>query len=371
MNKPVLLAIGSSEVGGGQKVFLLMVTELTNRGIDVIVVLPAGPLVDLLKDVAAKLYIIEYNLKSIPKLIKIIKGNDVGLINTFLTKCSLYFLMANLYYRVPICCTLLNAIIHEKLTPLQRVIYPFLYRTIEKLSDGIIVNSYQNKKHFIEVGGMDESAVDVIYSGVDFPLLETTKEPSTFEKKRLVIGAIGRLAPEKGHKYLLEALTYIEDIDYDCWIVGDGPLRLELEEYVSHNGLTGRVKFWGFREDVPKILEDISMVVMPSLDETFGLTIVEAFGQKKIVIATNVGGIPEIVQHGVTGLLVSSRDAKGIAKMIRFCLSHLEAVHEMIENAFTLAHGKFTTNAMVDNTVIYYNNLLDKQTIKRDTIPRG
>lgn len=363
--KRIILAIGSSEIGGAQKVFLSIVTELTKNGVDVIVVLPPGPLVEALKKIiVVKIYIVSYNLISIFKIYKIIKENNIYLINSFLTKCSFIFVVANYFNQVPICCTLLNAITNEKLNSLQKKIYPILYRIIQKLSDGIIVNSYQNKKHFVDVGCMDNNAIDVIYSGVETPSLIPMNKQSEIKKNKLVIGTIGRLSSEKGHKYLLEALKYIEDIEFECWIVGDGPLRKDLEEYVVYSGLTGKVKFWGFRDDVSIILQNIDIVVVPSLDETFGLSIIEAFMHKKIVVATNVGGIPEIVQNMVTGLLVSPRDGKGLAEMIRLCVNDQKSVGFMVDSAFALASEKFTTDSMNKRFIMYYQKLQDRKGFK-------
>lgn len=357
MKSSLLLAIGSSEIGGGQKVFASTVSGLSQRGLDIIVIMPPGPLVDVIRDSVREIHIVEFNIQSISKIRKIIELSKPHLINSYLTKCSLIIAIANFKLGIPHCCTLLNAIIHEKLTPVQKSVYPLLYRIIERLSDGIIVNSQQNKDHFVDVGKLNETSIEVIYSGVD-NAIPVNKIARKYADNGLVIASVGRLAPEKGHIYLLEALKYLEDIQYHCLLAGDGPMREELENFTRQNNLTDKVTFLGFRNDVAQIMDNVDVVVMPSLNETFGLTIVEAFCRRKIVIASNVGGIPEVVYHEDTGLLVAARDSKGIADMIRYCIAKPEKVIQITEKAYNLAQGKFTVNAMVTNTLNYYIRLL-------------
>ena len=113
--------------------------------------------------------------------------------------------------------------------------------------------------------------------------------------ERLVIGAVGRLSPEKGHEFLVRAIALIRHIDCVCLLVGDGPLRHELEQVAIQEGVADQIRFLGFQEQVADVMSQMDIVVMPSLDETFGITIVEAFALKKMVIASDVGGIPEAV----------------------------------------------------------------------------
>ena len=97
-----MLAIGSSEIGGGQKVFLTYIRELLNRDCSVVVLLPDGPLVELIKPLNMKTYIVNFNsITSIIAIAKILKKEKVDIVNTFLTKCSILFALVNIYFRVP------------------------------------------------------------------------------------------------------------------------------------------------------------------------------------------------------------------------------------------------------------------------------
>lgn len=356
--KKIMLAIGSSEIGGGQKVFLAYIREFLKRDCSIVVVLPNGPLVELIKKLDVKIYIISSNaIISVINIAMVLYKEKVDIINTYLTKCSLLFGIVNIFFNVPLCCTLLNAITHEKLGNIQKRVYPFAYYLLQKLCDGIIVNSAQNKKHFIDVAKIDEHLIKVIYSGIDINefIKISNQRP---DDHKFVIGAVGRLSPEKGHIYLINALSCLKNIDYECIFVGDGPLRAELENFVKTAHLSNRVKFLGFQDNVAKTMSQMDVVIMPSLNETFGITIVEAFALKKIVIASDVGGIPELVIDGETGLLFPAKDSSALAEKILYIYNNKDGAQRMAMNAYEFFKKNFTSAIMAENTIQYYDPIV-------------
>ena len=356
--KRIMLAIGSSEIGGGQKVFLTYIREFLKRDCSIVVVLPDGPLIELIKSLNVKIYIVNYNsITSLIKIAMILHKEKADIVNTYLTKCSFLFSFVNIFFRVPLCCTLLNAITHEKLGNVQKRVYPYVYYLLQKLCDGIIVNSEQNKKHFIDVAKMDGNLIKVIYSGIDIDEFKGFQNQKQSDHK-FVIGVIGRLSPEKGHVYLIKALTYITNIDFECIFVGDGPLRAELENYVRKANLDRRIKFIGFQANVACAMSQMDVVIMPSLNETFGITIIEAFAMKKVVIASDVGGIPELVINGQTGLLFSAKDTSALAEKILYVYNNAEEAEKMAMNGYEYFKKNFTSSAMADNTIRYYDSLV-------------
>ena len=356
--KKILLTIGSSEIGGGQKVFLACMREFLKKNCSIVVVVPNGPLVELIKPFNVKIYIVNFNsIIALIKIARILHKEKADIINTYLTKCSFLFSLVNIYFHVPLCCTLLNAITHEKLGKLQSRAYPFVYFLLSKLCDGIIVNSEQNKMHFIDVAKMNIDCIKVIYSGIDI------EEYQGFQNQRpidhgFVLGAIGRLSPEKGYIYLIKALTYLTDIDFKCIFVGDGPLRAELENYVREVNLDRRIKFIGFQTNVASAMSQMDVVIMPSLNETFGLTILEAFVLKKVVIGSDVGGIPELVINGKTGLLFPAKDSLALAEKILYVYNNKEEAQVMAMNGYEYFKKNFTSSIMAEKTMQYYEFIL-------------
>lgn len=137
-----------------------------------------------------------------------------------------------------------------------------------------------------------------------------------------VIGVLARLESQKGHAFVLEALPSVlrEFPDARLLLVGDGSLRSELERHAVRRGISGHVLFAGFRTDVPRVLDAMDLVVLPSLYEGMPLAAIEAGAMAKPVVATQVDGTPEVVRDGVTGRLVPPRDAAALADAIRAVL---------------------------------------------------
>lgn len=127
-----------------------------------------------------------------------------------------------------------------------------------------------------------------------------------------VVISVARLVPIKGHKYLIDAASKVVESfpDTKFLLVGDGPLRIELEQKAKSLGLAKNVFFLGDRDDIPELLAISDVFALASLNEGMGIAIVEAMASGLPVVATNVGGIPDIVKNGVTGLLVPPKDSE-------------------------------------------------------------
>lgn len=358
--KSVLLAIGSSEIGGAQKVFFDTVLGLVKNGIDVIVVAPSGPLINELKPIVTKIYIVDYKIFNIYSIYKIIKNNNLYLINTFLSKCSIIFCIANFFNKIPICCTLLNSVQHEKLNFLQNRLYPYLYYPIKKIANLVITNSYSNKLHLEKVCGFRSSFVTVIYAGLNInKFINNEKKSFPINNSSIKVLILGRISIEKGHIYLLQALKLLENINLECWVVGDGQEIANLKNYVLENDMSHKIIFYGFRKDVADFMRRADIVVVPSINEAFGLTILEAFLMRVLVIGTNVGGIPELIKDLHTGILVSAKNPKDIANAIEYCLDkdNEEKVLEIINKAHNFCKDNFSISNMMRNTLSCYKSI--------------
>lgn len=357
----VLLVIGSSEIGGAQKVFINLVSGLKSRGHDVVVALPDGPLVEQMKFLNVENLRINTNsFACIFDIASIISKTRFDIINVHLTKCSILVSLVNLIYHIPICCTIHNDIIHEKTGILRRRLYPLLYYGLYKICDGIIAVSEYGKKNMVELAKIEADFVRVIYNGIDITEAKE-KLSSKCNKDIFVIGVIGRLSPEKGHRYLIDALMYLDDINYECIIVGDGSYRTELEYQTSKNKLNAKVKFLSFINPISSIISKMDVIVVPSLNETFGISIVEAFIHKKPVIASNVGGIPELVKHNLTGFLFPARDVMALADNIKYVYYHRDEAVIIAENAFKYAMTNFTSSIMTENSIAYFIDIIKRK----------
>ncbi len=121
--------------------------------------------------------------------------------------------------------------------------------------------------------------------------------------------ALGRLHPNKGFDLLLEALAATREIT--LWIAGDGPLRARLERLATRLGITGRVRFLGWREDVPRLLATADLLVCPSLYEPLGNVVIEAWSARLPVVATASDGPAGLIEDGESGILVPLPGSRG------------------------------------------------------------
>lgn len=192
-------------------------------------------------------------------------------------------------------------------------------------ADQLIANSYR-VKDFLVKGGVPEEKIEVIYNGVDLSRFNPAKiESKTRPRRRhdLVITTVGQIYPRKGFKYLINAMREVvkKFPKVQLQIVGEDPTkdqrnRRMLKRRVEQLGLGEKVSFLGYRRDIPKILAQTDVFVLPSLEEPFGRVIVEAMAMELPVVATRVGGIPEIVVAGETGFLVEPGDSNALSQKI-------------------------------------------------------
>jgi glycosyltransferase involved in cell wall biosynthesis len=180
-----------------------------------------------------------------------------------------------------------------------------------------------------------------------------------FSKEHIVLGIIARLVEQKGHRYLIEAFASAikKNSNLKLLIVGDGVLRSSLESYVRKEKLDGIIRFTGYRSDVADVLAALDIFVHPSLWEGFGLSILEAMAMGKPVIATNVSAIPELVEDGVTGLLVKTKDSTSLAQAIVTLSLDASLRKKFGQKGQEKFEQQFSTDRMVQQTVNVYKEL--------------
>lgn len=175
------------------------------------------------------------------------------------------------------------------------------------------------------------------------------------------VGVVGRLAEQKGHRYLLEAVNLLKPAlpNLQVWLIGDGELRAELEAQSTALGLEGNVRFLGRREDVPALLQQINLMVLPSLYEGLPTIIMEGMAAGVPVIATDIPGTRELVQDGVTGWLVPARDAHALAEKIRHVLEHPQA-GERVRHCALEGLKRFSIQVSAGHYARLYEKLLGR-----------
>ncbi len=230
--------------------------------------------------------------------------------------------------------------------------------------DNIIAIS-ERVKEVLVTDGLPKEKVDVVYSGIDIKRFQNVKSNYLISelglnKDKLCIGNIAALAWHKDHRTLLEAARIVVDEfpRVTFLIVGDGPLRREIEILIKKLNLEEDVKLFGFREDIPEILSVLDLFVLSSTWEGLGTSLLDAFASRVPVIATNVGGIPEIVKDRVNGILVPPKNPSALAGAIISLLENRDFACQIAEEGFRLVKEKFSVDRMVEETRKIYDRLV-------------
>jgi glycosyltransferase involved in cell wall biosynthesis len=203
--------------------------------------------------------------------------------------------------------------------------------------------------------GRTATPVRRIYNGVDLSRYDeqepccTLPEEYGFEPGSKLVGVVARLEPEKGHPTMLEAWPAVLRAVPDAYLlfIGEGSRREALEAQARELRIAHRVVFTGRRDDVPAVTAALDVAVLPSYREAQGLSILEAMALSRPVVASNVGGIPEMIEDGVSGVLVPPHDAEALATAVsRLLLDHPYA-DTLGRAGHDLVHDRFCIELMV------------------------
>jgi glycosyltransferase involved in cell wall biosynthesis len=207
-------------------------------------------------------------------------------------------------------------------TRIRRPLHVWLDRLCTRMSHRVIAVSMHTAGHLIDVEGAPPAKVSVIHNGIDFSRVRVSSPEAPgrlrvqldLVDKRVVLMA-ARMHPEKGYEHLLAALPRVlaRVPNLVLLIAGTGSLEARYRYLSASLGLGSCVQFLGFRRDLPDVMAASDLVVLPSLAEAFGLVVAEALYLGVPVVASRVGGIPEIVEDGIDGLLVAPGDDEALA----------------------------------------------------------
>lgn len=225
-------------------------------------------------------------------------------------------------------------------SPLVTRLFIMIEKFTALIMDHIVALTQGERKDYIAFSVSNPHKISTIHSGVDMDLymmegvnIDEKKRSLGLNPKSLAVGTVGWLLPVKGPIYLLKAMARVWQNHPDITLVyvGKGDLENELREEAFRMGLSERVSFLGWREDIPEIMHILDILVLPSLNEGMGRVLVEAMAAGKPIVASKVGGIPDLVVQGENGLLVPAADTKALAKGIEFLVANSEKRREMGE----------------------------------------
>lgn len=335
-----------------------------------------GPYEEKLRDLGIEVR--NFDLKTILDvriiyhLARLIKEHRIDMIQTSVFPADVYGRISGRLANVK---TIISTV-HRANDHKQETIYRFLWwvdTLTMTLTSNLVAVSEGVKRYVIGLHRANPDKVKVIYNGIDvskYPLhvdASIMKRELKLQGCSAVVGYVGRLISVKGLTYLIEAAHRIlkRRKNVHFLIVGDGPLRDYLTEKVKKLEMGENVHFVGFRDDIPEVLTTMDIVVQPSLYEGFPLAILEAMCSAKPVVATRVGGVPEVVEHQRTGLLIPPGDAEALTEAIMWLLDDPVKCEKMGRDARRKVTSQFNIERMVTEYEAFYRDLSVCRTVFR------
>lgn len=232
--------------------------------------------------------------------------------------------------------------------------------------DRAIVPTQWLKDLFVRSFKAPEETLTVIPYGMDIDSFLQHMDHSpllTAPPDKQVIMCPARLDLMKGQQHLLKALARLKTHrrDWVCWLVGEGYAESELQRQCEALGLEEDVLFLGKRDDVPALLKQATLVVLPSLQDNHPFAVMEGQTAGKLIIATTVGGLAEMITHNQSGLLVPPADSDALYRTILQALDPTEWRHRMEAAACQRARSQWSLHTMIERTLPLYENLTSER----------
>jgi len=353
-------------VGGAEEMVLNLVRHLPDRYEPAVVCIhSAGPIGDEIRKTGVPFSVLGLQ-PGLSRPFDVLRLRDFlhalqpAIVHTFLLTGSLYGRFAAMMAGVPVVIgTEVN--IYEN----KRASHALFEQWLMHGTDAVIASAKSVKDFYIGQVGADPAKVEVIYNAVDWSQLETTMTREELRasigmpQEAMAAGIIARLTGQKAHRVLFDAMAQHPPLQHlHLVVVGDGDLRETLKQRADALGLQQRVHFVGARRDLGNILSAVDLFTMPSLWEGLPLSLVLAMGAGLPVVATRVAGIPEVVQHDVSGLLVSPGNSGELAHALARLVEDAALRRSLGEHARAFVTPRFGVEKYVDAITGLYDRLL-------------
>jgi glycosyltransferase involved in cell wall biosynthesis len=284
------------------------------------------------------------SVKGALRIAAYIRQQGIRLVHTFDTPANLY--------GVPAARMALSARVvssqrgHRNLMP---AIYHHGLRVTDHLVDGIVVNCEYMRRHLRDDEKVPAGLIHLCYNGIDTGVFRAVRgaRPEVLRDASLVVGVACALRPEKGLETLLDAFAAVHGMQAGSKlaVVGSGPCLPELQERARALGILPDCVFEPATSRVAEWLQAIDIFVLPSLSEALSNSLMEAMACGCCPVATRVGGNPELVAHGETGMLFPSRDADALARILGQLIRDPGRRGVLASNAAHTIHARFSLEA--------------------------
>ena len=366
-----LQLIDGLNIGGAEILLRELSVGLLRRGFRVSIgYSSSGPLVQELTSLGLPLTRLPRLLRIDPILfcgmVGLIRRESPQIVHTHLFKSDFHGRLAARIAGVPVVVSTLHSIDPWA----QERSLGRLYGWTARFADRVIAVSEDVRRFHATYTGIPEEKLVTIENGVDihrFAGLESARrsvrKELDIDNAALVFGVVGRLTPPKDHSTFLKAAALIlqKAPQARFLLVGEGPLRKDLELQAQEIGLGNALIFTGLRKDIPAVLAAVDVLVFSSLWEGLPVALLEGMAAARPVVATAVGGIPEVVLPDKSAILVPPGDADALAQACLRLASDSATRHSMGQAGLERVVARYSIDAMIDRTAALYAKLLQER----------
>lgn len=301
-----------------------------------------------------------FDIKAAKKVAKYCKDNDIHIIQTHFLRENYIGVLSKVFNpKVKVVWT-------AHLIAENNRIIRFFNRVFSKFVDKIICVSKAVEDSLIREG-ISLEKTKVIYNGVDTDYFKPVEDSSIREelnigKNTLVLTTISRFNKDKGHYFLIEGLKELTNYitDFKVLLVGEGEEQSFIKEKVKEYSLEDHIFFLGYRKDIPEILAATDIYVSPSKKEAISFSIIEALSCGVPVVATDVGGVPEILEKGNGGVLIPFGDTKGFVEAVVKLNNNSLYYNSIKLNCRDIVLKNFSKYKMLEETYNLYCELMEE-----------
>lgn len=367
----VLQVIGGGEIGGAERHLLTLMRLMDReRFTPELLCLCRGPFAPQCRQEGITTHEVimrhKLDLTTVAPIRHLIRKQDIDIVHTHGVRANLVARIAGRAEGIPVVTTFHSLLRYDYSSQAEAWVARVLTRLTNNRTDRFIAISGAVKEDLIAMGVAPDK-VQVIYNGLDVSLLVPGDDPNAVRRKlgilpgQRVVAMVGRLHAVKGHVYLLQAarqiVTQYDDVVF--LLVGEGPERQQIERTVEELGLSDKVIMTGYYPNISELYPIMDMLCLPSLMEGMGLVLLEAMYFGVPVVATQVGGIPEVIIDGESGLLVAPGNSEALAVAITWLLDDFYLRQRLIAGGRQRAQ-EFTVEKMVHHTEKVYAGLVSR-----------
>ena len=372
----VLQVIGGGEIGGAERHLLTLMRLMDReRFTPELLCLCKGPFAGLCREEGITTHEVvmrhKLDLATVAPIRRLIREQNIDIVHTHGVRANLVARMAGRAENVPVATTFHSVLRYDYSSSAEALVARALTRLTNNRTDTFIAISGAIKEDLVSMG-VSPQRIQVIYNGLDVSLLTPGDSPDIVRENlgitpgQRVVAMVGRLHVVKGHIFLLQAaqriITQHDNVVF--LLVGEGPERRTIERTIRELGLEDKVVMTGFYPNMSELYPIMDMLCLPSLMEGMGLVLLEAMYFGVPVVATQVGGIPEVIIDGESGLLVDPGNSEALTMAITWLLDSPDLQRQLIEGGRRRA-GEFTVENMVRHTEQVYTDLIGS----RGTVP--